>query len=455
MSVCEVNCQFVEYDSQTGKAVCSCPIAVQVSHISDYKIDKDKLKSNFINFKNIANIKLLRCYHLLFSNKIFKNIGAIIISVIILIGLISLILFYFYGYNTIMFKLKYIVDMKSLENRELNNDNNIKIFENRKQNSKTELKKNVDKKVKKRKRKRKSKKSIKSSKSKYKQYPPRKSLENKTNQMKPLNMKNDNNNNIDKIPNSFTLLTHNKEKINKEKQNSLIKEEIEYNDTEVNLLPYQEALKLDKRTYGEYYVSLLRTRHLLVFSFCNNKDYNSSIIKINLFFFTFAVNFTVNALFFNDSTMHKIYEDGGKFDFIYQIPQILYSTLISSVTIMIVKILALSEKNILKIKSAKKDDFIKIYKSEFNCIKCKFICFFIFMFIFLLIFWYYVGCFCAVYKNTQIHLLTDTLISFGTSLLYPLGNYLIPGIFRITALKNKDKKGEYLYNFSKIMQLFC
>ena len=263
------------------------------------------------------------------------------------------------------------------------------------------------------------------------------------------------NNNIDKIPNSFTLLTHNKEKLNKGKKNSLIKEELEYNDTEMNLLTYQEALELDKRTYGEYYVSLLRTRHLLVFSFCNNKDYNSSIIKINLFFFTFAVNFTVNALFFNDSTMHKIYEDGGKFDFIYQIPQILYSTLISSVTIMIVKMLALSEKNILKIKGAKKDDFIKIYKSEFNCIKCKFICFFIFMFIFLFIFWYYVGCFCAVYKNTQIHLLTDTLISFGTSLLYPLGIYFIPGIFRITALKNKEKKGEYMYNFSKIIQLFC
>ena len=61
MSVCELNCQFTEYDSKTGKAVCLCPISAQVSHISDYKIDKDKLKSNFINFKNIANIKLLKC----------------------------------------------------------------------------------------------------------------------------------------------------------------------------------------------------------------------------------------------------------------------------------------------------------------------------------------------------------------------------------------------------------
>jgi hypothetical protein len=109
------------------------------------------------------------------------------------------------------------------------------------------------------------------------------------------------------------------------------KEIMKLNDTEINLLLYHEAQELDKRSYFEYYKSLVKTRHLLFFSFFFNKDYNSKIIKINLFFFTFTVNYTVNALFFNDSTMHKIYEDGGKFDFIYQIPQILYSTLISSV----------------------------------------------------------------------------------------------------------------------------
>ena len=62
-----------------------------------------------------------------------------------------------------MFKIKYIFDMKSLENKGSINDNNIKIFENKEQNSKTELKKNENKKFKKRKRKRKSKNSIKSS----------------------------------------------------------------------------------------------------------------------------------------------------------------------------------------------------------------------------------------------------------------------------------------------------
>ena len=110
-------------------------------------------------------------------------------------------------------------------------------------------------------------------------------------------------------------------------------------------------------------------------------------------------------------------------------------------------------KNVLKIKNAKIEELNKIYKSQSSVINCKFIFFFIIMFILLMTFWYYVGCFCAVYKNTQIHLIKDTLISFFTSLLYPLVLYLLPGIFRIKALKNKEGNKETMYKISKIIQL--
>ena len=55
-------------------------------------------------------------------------------------------------------------------------------------------------------------------------------------------------------------------------------------------------------------------------------------------------------MFFNDSTMHIIYEDKRNFKFIYHLPQILYSTIISSIISIIVKPFSLSEKNILAIK---------------------------------------------------------------------------------------------------------
>ena len=191
-----------------------------------------------------------------------------------------------------------------------------------------------------------------------------------------------------------------------------------------------------------------------MFSFYPSNDYNSSIIKIFLFFFSFTIYFTINGLFFNDAAMHRIYEDGGSFNFIYQIPQIIYSFLISSILNSLIKSLSLSEKNILILKQEKNiENLEKKARENIECIYYKFISFFIISFILLLLFWYYLGCFCAVYKNTQLHLIKDSLISFGLTLLYPILLYLIPGIFRIPALRAEKKDRETMYKFSKIIQL--
>ena len=135
---------------------------------------------------------------------------------------------------------------------------------------------------------------------------------------------------------------------------------MKYNDEEKNNLKYELALKYDKRTYIEYYISLLKTKHLFIFSFFNNEDYNSRIIKIGLFFISFIIYYSVNALFFNDNTMHKIYEDEGSFNFIYQLPQIAYSSLISTVLNILLKLLALPQATILVYKKNKnKNDLDK------------------------------------------------------------------------------------------------
>jgi len=229
-------------------------------------------------------------------------------------------------------------------------------------------------------------------------------------------------------------------------------------------LEYDKALLYDKRTCVQYYLSLLRINHLFVFSFyCQSRDYNSQIIKILLFFLFFSLHFTINALFFNDKTMHKIYLDEGDYDFIYQVPQIIYSSLISSIISLIIKFLALSEKNILDLKKENEDDKNNLdikSKKLFGALKIKFILFFIFSFILLITILYYITCFCGVYTNTQVHLIKDTLVSFGLSLIYPFGIYIIPCIFRIPALNAKiEIKLAYInylnfYKTCKIINLF-
>ena len=87
-----------------------------------------------------------------------------------------------------------------------------------------------------------------------------------------------------------------------------------------------------------------------------------------------------------------------------------------------------------------------------TCMKIKFIIFFILNFLFLLLFWHYISCFCAIYKNTQIHVLKDTLITFGISQFNPICLCFIPGIFRIPSLRASKKDKECIYRLSQIIE---
>ena len=104
--------------------------------------------------------------------------------------------------------------------------------------------------------------------------------------------------------------------------------------------------------------------------------------------------------------------------------------------------------NIIEIKNNKEKEK-NINKKK--CLIIKFNLFFILDFLFLILFWYYISCFCAIYKNTQFHLIKDTLIGSGLSLLYPVGLCLIPGTFRIPALRTSKQDKECLYKISRII----
>ena len=226
-----------------------------------------------------------------------------------------------------------------------------------------------------------------------------------------------------------------------------------YTSYELNFLSYQEALKKDKRTLCIYYISLIRAKHLLFFSFIKYFNYNSRTIKLFLFFFDFSTYFFVNSLFFDDATMHKIYEENGSFNFIYNLPHIIYSLIICGIINSLIKTLALSNNQFIQLKQNLDEEQNNIHeraKRTFFILKIKFLFFFAISLILLLFFWFYLSCFCAVYKNTQLHLIKDTVISFCTSMIYPFGIYILPAFFRIKALKEKNNK--YMFNFSKLLQ---
>ncbi len=58
--------------------------------------------------------------------------------------------------------------------------------------------------------------------------------------------------------------------------------------------------------------------------------------------------------------MHKIYKDKGKYNILYQIPQIIYSTIISRFIDALIRTLALSQDNIVELKREKEKKDIDI-----------------------------------------------------------------------------------------------
>ena len=101
-------------------------------------------------------------------------------------------------------------------------------------------------------------------------------------------------------------------------------------------------------------MGFIEKKHIILFAFIATSDYNLRIIKIALLIASVSLYFITNGFFFTDYTTDKVYEDNGAFNFIYQIPQILYSTVVSSVINLFLKQISLSEKDILKIKQTKK-----------------------------------------------------------------------------------------------------
>ena len=422
-SYCEENCKLSRYDKENKRLICSCEIKFSISMISDIKVNKNELYK-YIDLRQMINFNVMKCFNLIFSIEVFKNnIGfysffPTIISYIVALFIVCLIEF-----KRISKQINDIISSKKIMKRtiykkpesETNSENrneDEKSFNTSSNNSEVNLDKNKeDKEGKDKVIKDTRKKSytvfligepheiINNSKllKKYK----RKKIENI--HIVPIHISGQENNFVMKnqIEKNYDL------KINKmkrekltEKQKLEIIEILKYNDNELNDLGYKKAFKYDNRTFCQYYISLLFTKHIL-FQIFNKRDYNSYSIKVLLLFFNFSSCYVINALFFNDDTMHQIYEDEGEFNFIYQIPQIVYSTLVSYFIDNFTAYLALSEDNIIELKQDKNLDNLNEQSRHINeTLKIKFIMFFIVSFIFILSFWYYLGCFCAVYRNT-------------------------------------------------------
>ena len=473
ITLCQIGCIFQYYNITTKRSNCQCEVQNKniTTNIKDIKFYTKEVLKNFLNTLKYSNFMVLKCYKLLLDiSKLNKNIGFIIMTILLILSIIFIFIHYIISQNKIFLFIKTIIKgMFFSDIKEQKNNKKKKNIDKSKDNGEEKNIVNIyKKKIKNRKDKLKKKSTI----NKNKKHPPpkksRKSNTKKNNNIYQIKLSSINNSDsncksdvVKKKNKSFStsmVKLKNNNKIKPLKYNSVNiyskKRKMNYNDQELNNLEYILAVEVDKRTYFQYYWSLLKKKHLFLFTFFPTNDYNLISIKLSLFILSFSLYFTINGFFFNDETMHKIYVNKGSLSFLYQIPQILYSTIITAIINVLLKQLSLSETTILSIKK-EKDLLSATNKSKkiSKCFQFKFLFFFILNTILNVFFWYFISCFCAVYINTQILLIKDTLYSFSSSMIYPFGLNLLPGMLRIPALMAENKDKMCLYRISCLIAL--
>ena len=201
------------------------------------------------------------------------------------------------------------------------------------------------------------------------------------------------------------------------------------------------------------YYYLIKREHRIIFTFFVYSDYNLVPVKWSRFIFLLATDMAMNVFFFSDATMHKIFLNYGKYNFIQQIPQIIYTTIISQLLEIFICYLSITDKHMYEIKNLEpgkrnKDEIVRVY----DTINKKLFFYFLITFIFFLGYWYIVCVFCAVYENTQITYIKDSFISSLLGYIYPFILYLFPAAFRGCALKCKNNK--CLFKVSEFIPFF-
>ena len=429
LSLCQNNCEYIGYNTSNKQSSCECIIQNKIDSISEIIKNPNLLANDFPSDKSdskflSSNVETMKCTKSLFSKSgILTNISSYIIIVFFLHFLLSIILFMKCGYHLLENNIKEIVNSKKEEKI----TKPIKFIQKKKQFHKKRTK----------------------------NFPPKKFNSNNSNlntvKSSRINLKNHKknlglNNNILKANTNKNIKGKNvifKPKINPPKKS--------FKDIELNSFIYEKALLFDKRTFSEYYISLLKAKHPLIFSFCPMNDYNTLVIKMCIFSLSFSIYYTINFAFFDDKIIHKLYEEGGRYDILFFLPKIAIAFCISHFISVIIKLIFLSHRNILQVKEqptySKADEMASIMKRR---IIIKYVIFFILGIVFLLFFWMLLSSFGAVYQNTQIIVFENTLISFGISFIYPFFINIIPVIFRISSISSKSKG---LYNFSKFLQI--
>ena len=422
ITLCEDGCTNKGVDLASMESICDCKFNDLINNelfgdnalISGITGEISDLLSN-------SNLDILQCYEDVFRKKyILKNVGGFIIIVITFIEIIFGIIFLAVDKINI---IKYIYNLSEFYIIFLNDNN----YNSNKIN-----------------------------------FPPKKN--NKNN--KKMNIEENYSNNaiitqkgetfINKTKNQFSS---SKKILKSEKshENKKEKKKNKYKDIDIDIneylkpdyddLDFDSAIKLDQRTFCEYYSDKLIEKQILVDTFYNKDNLRPRSIKILLFLLNINLYFVVNGLFFSDEYISELFFSNEKETFFSYFPRSIgrffYATLVGVIIGFIMDFIFVDEKKVKRIFLREKDNTMQLrYKISIIAkqINKRYIAFIVICFFISIISWYYLSCFNNVYPGVRNEWIKSSITIIIIMQMLSIIFGLLETIIRALSFKCKSEK---------------
>ena len=219
---------------------------------------------------------------------------------------------------------------------------------------------------------------------------------------------------------------------------------------ELNNIPYRQALRIDKRSIFQIFISVLTNQIEFISLFLYRNPYSHYTLTISVYLFELLLDLTMNCFLYTDDVVSEKYHNDGNLSMLTSLSLSFVSNIASSIIVFVISKLTnyteIVEAIINNVKDKKK--YIENIVRLFKYIRLRLGFFYVLELVFILIMTYYLFIFCTVYHKSQVSIMVNYIVGACTSLAISAGLTII-----ITALRAISIKYHYyqLFNISKYL----
>ena len=219
---------------------------------------------------------------------------------------------------------------------------------------------------------------------------------------------------------------------------------------ELNNIPYRQALRIDKRSIFQIFISVLTNQIEFISLFLYRNPYSHYTLTISVYLFELLLDLTMNCFLYTDDVVSEKYHNDGNLSMLTSLSLSFVSNIASSIIVFVISKLTnyteIVEAIINNVKDKKK--YIENIVRLFKYIRLRLGMFYVLELAFILIMTYYLFVFCTVYHKSQVSIMVNYIVGACTSLAISAGLTII-----ITALRAISIKYHYyqLFNISKYL----